>query len=64
MALLQTPNAAFTKLSTLLVYLVNEIDQQAAQVPDSRMTVSCQACTCIAVIRENMHPGATLLLRV
>ena len=64
MALLQTPNTAFTKLSTLLVYLVNEIDRQAAQVPDSRMTVSCQACTCRAVIRGNMHAGATLLLRV
>jgi len=32
MALLQTSNTAFTKLSTLLVYLVNEIDCQATQV--------------------------------
>lgn len=32
MAVLQTPNTAFTKLSTLLVYLVNEIDRRATQV--------------------------------
>jgi hypothetical protein len=57
MALLQTPNAAFTKLSTLLVYLVSEIDRQAAQVPNLRRTVPCQACTLIAVSRGNMHAG-------
>ena len=32
MGLLQTPNSAFTKLGTLLVYLVNDIDYQAMQV--------------------------------
>lgn len=30
--LLQTSNTAFTKLSTLLVYLVNDIDRNATQV--------------------------------
>ena len=64
MALLQTPNMAFTKLSTLLVYLVNEIDRQAAQVPDSTMAVPCQACTWTAVSRGNMHAGASWCLRV
>lgn len=32
MGLLQTPNTAFTKLSTLLVYLVNDVDRHASQV--------------------------------
>ena len=32
MGLLQTPNTAFTKLGTLLVYLDNEIHRQAMQV--------------------------------
>ncbi len=33
MALLQTPNTAFTKLATLLVYLVSCVDLHAEQVP-------------------------------
>ena len=32
MGLLQTSNSAFTKLATLLVYLVNDIDRHATQV--------------------------------
>ncbi len=46
MALLQTSNTAFTKLSTLLVYLVNEIDCQATQVHTS---VRLGLCGCLGL---------------
>ena len=38
MGLLQTSNTAFTKLATLLVYLINDIDRHASQV-DARSSI-------------------------
>jgi len=46
MALLQTSNTAFTKLSTLLVYLVNEIDCQATQV---HTALRLWLCSCLGL---------------